>query len=483
MLPRQRYLTLALIVAALPVSVAAQQGSTGPVALSLAEAVRLAERESEAVRIARAGSTRAEGQHKQARSRLFPQVSGTASYQRALHLQFEEIAKRVGGGEDTTGGGDGGNAFADSPLARVFASSNTMVLGVQASQTLYSGGRVNAGIAAAAAGRRVADLGERTARAQNVFEIATAYFDAQVAERLLAIADSSLAQAERAFRLTELGREVGNNAEFDLIRARVQRDNARPAVIGARAQRDIAMLRLRQLLNIAPERALTLTTPVDAAVAGPPVELRAASDLLAAAPGTDVTQRAVVRQAAEGVRAQEQQLRAARGERLPAVQLSTNYQRFAYPSGVLEDRVKMYFPNWTVSLGVSMPLFTGGGLSGARMVAEANLAEAQQRYEQTREAASLDARLAAAQLEQAEAAFAASAGTDEQAARAYAISEVRFTEGIGTQLELSQARVDLETARANRVRAARDVALARLRMALIADLPLSFATSTQGAGQ
>src|SRR5687767_480883 len=122
-----RYLPLALAVAAMPVAAVAQQAqpTSGPIALSLADAVRLAERESETVRIARAGSSRAQGQHLQARSHLFPQITGSANYQRALQLQFEEIVKRVGGDTSSSGGG-----FEDSPLARVFASPNTMVLGI-----------------------------------------------------------------------------------------------------------------------------------------------------------------------------------------------------------------------------------------------------------------------------------------------------------------------------------------------------------------
>jgi outer membrane protein TolC len=466
-----RHLTLALAVAAGPLAAQQSQPPGGAMSLSLADAVRLAERESESVRIAQSAVDRARGQHMQARSQLFPQVNASASYQRAIQLQFQEISKRVGN-SDTTSGGDSGG-FADSPLARVFASANTMVLGLSASQTVYSGGRMRAGIAASEAGSRAADLGTRAARAQIVYDIAQAYFDAQVADQLLTIADSSFAQTERAVRQTQQSRDVGNTAEYDLIRARVQRDNTRPAVIAARTQRDMAFLRLRQLLNISADRALTLTTPIDNATTSTPADLRAASTLVAATPDTNAVARSVVRQAEEAVRAQEQQLNATRGQRLPQIALTTNYQRFSYPSGVLEDRIKMYFPNWTVSLGVSMPLFTAGRLEGERIVARANLAEAEERYQQAREAATLDTRLALAQLEQAEATFTASSGTDEQAARGYAIAEVRFNEGIATQLELTQARVDLGTARSNRVRAARDVALARLRVALLHDLPLA----------
>lgn len=466
-------------LAALPAAVSAQQRTAASaMPLSLADAVRLAERESESVRIARAGAQRAGGQQLQARSQLYPQVTGTASYQRALQLQFEEISKRVSSDDTSSTGGTGGtsngNSFADSPLARVFASSNTMVLGLTASEVLYSGGRVRAGIAASEAGVRAADLATRATRAQLVYDVAQAYYDAQVAERVLAIADSSLAQTERAFRQTQLARDVGNTAEYDLIRARVTRDNTRPVVIGARTQRDIAFLRLRQMLHVPPGQPLALTTPLDENVPVNAGELRAAGNILPLA-DTSIAGRTSVRQAAELVHVQESQLKIARGQRLPAVSLSTNYQRFAYPSGVFEDKLRYYFPNWTVALGASIPLFTGGRQRGDQMIAEANLAEARERYHQAVQGAVLDAQVARAQLEQAQATLLASAGTDEQAARGYSIAEVRFSEGIATQLELAQARVDLETARANRVQAARGLALARLRVALLNDLPLGVA--------
>jgi outer membrane protein TolC len=195
-------------------------------------------------------------------------------------------------------------------------------------------------------------------------------------------------------------------------------------------------------------------------------------------PDTSVGHRSSVRQAEASVEAQEYALRAQQWARLPSVQVSSNYQRFGYPPDgtILPGSFAAYYPNWTVSLGVSFPVLTGGRLAGDKMVAEANLAEARQSYEQVRELAALDARTVLNQLEQAQAAYAASVGTDAQAARAYAIAEVRFTEGISTQVELQQSRTQLEQARSNRVLAARDLEVARLRLAFLKDLPVGGAT-------
>ncbi|MDQ6830328.1 MAG: hypothetical protein M3081_15835, partial [Gemmatimonadota bacterium] len=49
----------------------------------------------------------------------------------------------------------------------------------------------------------------------------------------------------------------------------------------------------------------------------------------------------------------------------------------------------------------------------------------------------------------------------------------RYKEGISTQTEITDSRILLQSAQANRARAARDLQIARLRVALIRDLPLS----------
>jgi hypothetical protein len=117
------------------------------------------------------------------------------------------------------------------------------------------------------------------------------------------------------------------------------------------------------------------------------------------------------------------------------------------------------------------------------MVAEANVREARARYDQLREFASLDSRVTINNLLQARAAWQASQGTAGQAARAYSIAEVRYKEGISTQLELNDARILLEQAVANRALAARNLQVARVKLALLPDLPLQTTAATQAQTQ
>ncbi len=477
-----------LLLAATPMTLVAQRGgvtppasastasaspaSAAPATLSLLEALRRAEQKSEGVAIAAAGVTRAKGVQQQANSARLPQANGSIAYQRAIQNQFASISERFSDPNDTTSGG----GFTDSPIARIFAAPNTAIFSLNVSQTLYSAGRIPAARAGAAAGRTAAEIAYDAAKAQAVLEVAQAYFDAVAADQFVAIAESSLVLTDRALTQVKLAREVGTAAEFDLIRAQVARDNQRPLVIQAAGARTAAYLRLKQLLDLPLTGPLTLTTPIrdDAAAAASPTTPITLADERTVQPDTAVSARATVRQAEAQVRAQEGALRAAKLARLPALQLSSTYQRFAYPpeGTFLPSALDLYFPNWNVTLGLSVPVLTGGRLRGERLVAEANLTEARERLQQSREGASVDALLAISQYEQAQAAYAASVGTDTQAQRAYAIAEVRFREGLSTSLELTQVRVQLEQARLQRVTAARDLEVARLRLALLKDLPL-----------
>lgn len=131
---------------------------------------------------------------------------------------------------------------------------------------------------------------------------------------------------------------------------------------------------------------------------------------------------------------------------------------------------------------MSVPIWTSGRIAGDQMVARANLADGEARLSQGKRAASLDVQLALKSLEQAEANWLASVGTEEQADKALRIAEVRYSNGISTQLELSDIRNLLIQSQANSLSAAKDLQLSRLRMTLLRDLPLGSGGGASGGG-
>jgi outer membrane protein len=474
--------------------------------LTLDEAVRTAELQSETIRIARAGVQRAEGQQYQARSQYLPQINGSAAYTRTLASQFSSVggsappvdttkplppaapcdqyllgpdattAERLAGLENAARCSLGGNPFS-SFGSLGFGAKNQYNLGLSFSQNLFAGGRIRAQNSVANAGRESADIELAAQRAQIRLDVTQAYFDAALADRLVALAESSAVQTENVLRQTQLARNVGNVSEFELLRAQVSSANQRPIVIQRQSDREVAYLRLKQLLNISLDTPLQLTTSVDDSVA-------ITASLAAAGITGDTTavNRATVREAAAAIDAQRGLLRVTQAQRFPTLALTSQYGKVAFPLTNF-PQTGDFRTNWTIGLASQIPLFTGGRMKGDQMVAAANVREAQARYDQLREFAALDSRITLNNLYQARAAWLASSGTAEQATRAYSIAEVRYKEGISTQIELNDARILLEQAVANRALAARNLQVARVKLALLPDLPLQTTGATQAQAQ
>ena len=480
-----------------------QEPQTPPVKpLSLVQALEIAERESESVGIARSDLARAQGERRRARSAYFPQLTGSASYTRTLRSQFsalqsedtgpsapvpEEcdafvprpglpVEERLDSLEAAVECASNADPFAGLGDDLPFGRENSYRLGLSFSQTLFSGGRVTGQTQAANAGVRRAAIGLTASRAQLLLDVARAYYDAALGDRLVVIAQATLQQADTTLSQAQLARQVGNQSEFDLLRARVTRDNQRPVVIQRRAARDLAYYQLKNLLNLPLEQPLQLTSElVDTAM----IRTARLTELVDTPADTGTEVRAPVRQAGEAVTSQQGLLRAARAQRWPQVSLTSDYAEIGYPNDASPFGTN-YLSDWVVAVGVQVPLFTGGRVKGDVAVARAGLEQAKLQLQQTRELAQLDARNTQLQLEAAVAAWDASAGTEEQADRAYQIAEIRYREGISTQTELNDLRIQLAQAQANRAQAARDLQVARIRLVLLPSLPLGSGTGGSG---
>jgi outer membrane protein TolC len=249
----------------------------------------------------------------------------------------------------------------------------------------------------------------------------------------------------------------------------------------------VALLRLKQLLDLPQDFNLLLADPFgDEQLAPPAVFVARVAAFEKSLPPlgqglalvdapADVTtrDRTAVSEAAATVRLRESSLQLAEAQKKPSVSLNSTYTRLGYPTtGVPTfDR-----SNWSVGASVNLPILTGGRQRGDEQVAKAELEQAKLQLRQTQELAALDMRSAWAELLAARAAWEASTGTVQQAARAHEIADVRFRAGVSTQLELSDARLQLQQAEANRSLAARDLQVARARLALLPDLPVGVTT-------
>jgi outer membrane protein len=429
----------------------AAQTPTDTVRLTLDAAVHRALEQADEIRLARAQVMEANGEVREALSGALPQITGSILYTR----QFASIFQ--GAVNDT------------SVIAKVFKNSpfgapNAWNVQIQATQLLWSGGKVGAGMSGAKSLRRSAELDAQETAADVTFRVKQAYLNATYARELLAIAAENLTQARAHLHEVQLFQQAGTRAEYDLLRARVDAANQEPAVVAARNSYDLGVLELRRLTNLPTEQPLVLETPLESRDATIPV---VAIDSLGGPERPSLAARDAT------VNVEQQLLRAAQADRWPTLSLTTTYTEQAFPADLFPT-TSQFRRGWNGEVKLSFPIFLGFKTAGAIERARAGLLRAQAQRDQTRRQVDLEVAQAKAEVARARALLVARRETVVQAKRAQYLAGVRYRNGLATQLDASDARVAQEQAAVNEVQATRDylVALAQLERALGRPVPV-----------
>lgn len=427
-----------------------------PLRLTLGDAVARAVAQAEEVDEARAQRAIAAGQVVQARAGALPQVTGQVVYNRTLASIFDGISF---GPPPEEGEEPGDNPFAALP----FGQRNTWNAGIQVTQPLFAAGRIGTGLEIARRVRTATEMQVAEAEADIALQVRAAYFQTVLADEFITIAQEAYELATAHLEQVELFRRQGTASEFDVLRARVERDNLEPAIVEARNGRRIAELNLRRLTNIPAAQPLALVTPLDARVADIDREALAAA-----------VQRRPALQAADAVvAAREGAVRIARADRMPSVGAAGNFYYQAFPSSVTPFDTD-WRRDWTVAVQMSVPIFTGLRTTGRIQQARAELWQAELQRAQLAQGIELELAAALGEFDAARAQIEARRATVQQARRTLELAELRYRTGLATQLDISNARLLLSQSRVNEAQSLFNYlnALARLERVTGNDVPL-----------
>lgn len=459
-------LAFGLALASAPQAQAPGAPSSGPaLPLSLRAAVSRALAESEEVGLAQSQVDLVETQVSQARAALYPQLNGNVAYQRTLASAFDaggsiEIPDSLQFNPDPTASiedrlryleqnaglaatGALGGLFGNLP----FGQENVYSATLTGSQSLFSPQAfVALGIARGA--RDATRYGAIEQIADVRLQTEQAYIQALVAQELVDISEAALAQAQAFLEQEQLRLRAGRASDLDVLRADVDLENLRPQLVQAQNAADLALLNLKRLANIPFDQPVELTTgltrPSDDALAA-----------LALDPVAETQQRAAVLAADAQVDVRERQVRLQRAAYLPSVTLQSSYGRQLFPSSAFAFDTSPR-TDWTVSVGVSIPLFDGFRRRAQVAQATVELRQAELQRAQLVESVQLQVEQALREKRRAAALIAARQRTVEQATRVYELTELRYQNGLATQLEVSNARLALLQARSNLVQALAD---------------------------
>lgn len=462
--------------------------TTDTLQLSLPEAVNRALGESEEILLARSQVALANAQISSARSAILPQVNANLGYTRTLasvfsgasapaipdSLRFDPdpslpLEERVEYLEDRTpiaALGALGGLFSDLPFGRDHAYTASL----SGSQLLFSGGRAGAALNIARDYRSAAEAGLAQQEAQIQLQIRSAYYQALLAQEVAAIAEAALEQAEAFYQQEQLRLRAGQASELEAMRAEVERDNLQPQVVQGRNAADLALLNLKRLVNIPLTQPLRLTTPLQVPAITDPSEVRPSEELVRA-------QQASIAAVEEQVDIRQQQVRIARGAFLPNISVSSAYARQLYPSDpfTLNDP---WQTDWTVSLQVSLPVFSGFRRVADVSQARVQLEQSRLQLSQLRESVQLQYQQAYGEKQRALSAMQARQRTVDVAQRVYDLTVLRYERGLATQLEVSDARLSLLQARTNLAQAIADFYTADAGQ--VATAPLSNVSGAAG---
>ena len=356
--------------------------------------------------------------------------------------------------------------------------SNTATLTL--TQTLFQGGKVGSGIRGARAFERAAQATLDDAQEDLAYRVKLAYLNALFARRMLDISEATQVQVNEHLRAVTVNHRVGSTGDYDLLRSQVESANQEPQVLASRNNLETAQLELKRLVNVPVDQPVELTTAVLAdGDSLPEVDLVALD--------AETPDRSSVEAADANVEFRRQAVRVYRGDAFPLLKFTMNYGGQAYPSGVF-PRYGEFRKDWNASVSISMPLFDGFRNHGIVEQARAELMRAEAQASQAHEGVAIQVAEARSEMERARALVGARRQTVAQATRAYHLADVRYTNGIASSIEVSDARLALQQSRVNEAQSTRDYLVARAGLERALGRPVPLARPGQrvaegGAGQ
>lgn len=443
----------------------AQPLRSDTVRVSVTEAVAHALQGSDEARLSRLALQTSDAQFGVARASAVPQVRFQGSYSQVVQNARATI------------------------VGSVFGQSYTYQGVFIASQTLFQGGRILWGSRSASRLRDAADYDAGETRARLAVDIQRAYLNAIYFGRLVDLQERNLALSTERLQQVEQLLVAGRSSRYDLLRARVARANIEPLVLQARNDHENALLDLKRLLDIQMDRPLALTSALDTST------VRAIVAAAAADAGPDLT-RGTVRSAELALMARQDGVRVARSPLFPTVNMTYNYGYLGLPTkNGLPDRIGAssgtfcdppsttrvcqnngFFADRSFGLQISWAVFDGLLTKSNVELASVQRAIAETNLHQQREAAALDLARARAEFARARAVWDARGQNSTEAEESYNLAALRFTRGLGTQLDVTDAQFAMFTAQANEARAIVDVYLAVADLARVRGRPIPLPT-------
>ena len=430
-------LLLTFRLLALPVTVAAAETETG--SLSLDDAVRIGLEKSRALEIARLDRDMARQKIRETWSGVLPQVTTSFTYTRTLKPSVLLFPPGQG-----------------LPTTLETSSDNAGHASLDVRQPLFNMSAI-AGIKAAGIVRSMSEEAYRTAEAAVVADIKISYFDALISKEQLKLIEQSIARWEQSRKDTRAMFQQGVAADIDTLKAFLSVENLRPDLLQAENRVVTTMTKLKNSMGIPADSSVVLGGKLGLSSATYPLDIAAAyREALDARPDLHLLDLQV--------KAEGEKINAVRAEGFPVISAFGKLES----QTAFNDNVHASDSVWPASssagIQFTLPLFTGYRTSS--QVAQARIAQLQTRtrVEELKANIRAEVEVRVLNFRESQKRIEVQSQTISVAERSYNISLLRFREGIGSRLELTDAELQLNKAKTNYLQAVYDYLVASTQL-------------------
>ncbi|MDA0671761.1 MAG: TolC family protein [Bacteroidetes bacterium] len=425
--------------------------------MTLEQAIQTALASNREIRKAALGVKDGDAQVLSAWAEVLPDVSASANYTRNIEIPVNFIPAQV----------FDPSAPAGELVPVQFGTDNNWQGGLTVSQNIFKGQAI-IGLSTSRLYKLAQSQNFILTSQQMITQTRQAYHQALLAKERVELLEASLARLERVLEETKVRRDAGLIDDYSVLQIEVQLANQRPSLIEAQNEYKQSLRGLVQILGL-PVGSLfdvvgDLTSFVISTTNQPSptnehlgridqANGHSAQSLLR--PQDVVDQRADIQFLESQVALRQKQLLATKSEYLPSISAVYNLQWSSAQPGtpvVFENAIRFQ----TVGLAVSLPIF-----QGSQRIANVSRASIElQTFETDLEQAEVSAAQEIATLQDEFTrlflSYEARQMALEQAREGFDRAKLRLDSGNGSQLELTEAELQLQQAEFNVVQLAHD---------------------------
>jgi outer membrane protein TolC len=397
-------------------------------------AIDLALERNESFQIAKEEVRKANAQVIGAASGAFPQITGGLVYMRNWRVPTSVFT------------------FGDQVVSVKLGTEHSYTANLTLTQPIYSGGKTFSALRIAKIYKKYSKENVRQAGQELRVNVYKSFYGAILASELYKVSEQSLDLARENLDVVSKMYAEGVAAEYDLLRARVEVANLKPIVIKTKSNADVAESALKNMLGINSDDSIELAANFDSSyfLMAPIKYEDGINEVMENRPEIKISE-----YTAQGLK---QAISISSSGYRPSLDFSTTLQyQTLFDSGNPMDK------KWDRSLNsmliLNVPIFDSWETPSMVKQAKIEYNQSKLQEESIKKSVLLDLEQSIGKYNEARENFSIQGGAVELAERGLSIANLRFENGVGTQLEVSDARLQLNNAKINRANAYYDLAV------------------------